>query len=154
MNAGGKGIIALVLVLVYATCTATTPPQLSQQQYEQKVQTLYAGIQSAFVATRGMEGRELAERIGVAQQALRNASRELLASRPPAGVESENQALAKAMAEYAEALAPAIKAAAARDREALARFQNVASLGPVREMAEAAEQMKYKGYDLGPIAKD
>lgn len=154
MNAGGNGIIALVLATAFAACTTTTPPRLSKPEYERKVQTLYSGIQAAFVATRGVEGRELAGRIAGAQKALRDASRELLATPPPAEVEGENHALAKAMNEYAEALDPAVKAAASGDREALARFGNVAALGPVREMAEAAEKMKYKGYDLGPIAKD
>ena len=154
MNAGGRGIITWILVTAFAACTATSPPPLSKAQYEQKVQTLYAAIQAAFAATRGAEGQALADRIGSAQKALRDASRELLATRPPVEVSEENQELARAIADYAEALEPAVKAAATGDREALARFGNVAALGPVREMAEAAEKMKYKGYDLGPIAKD
>jgi hypothetical protein len=36
----------------------------------------------------------------------------------------------------------------------MARFRDASAHPAVREMAEAAERMKEKGYDLGPIAKD
>ncbi len=74
--------------------------------------------------------------------------------KPPQEVEAENRALAAAMREYAEALDAAVRAASGGDDQTMARFRDASAHPAVREMAEAAERMKQKGYDLGPIAKD
>lgn len=150
----GSGALTLTLVAALASCPRVEAQRLSKPAYEQRVKTLYAGIQSAFQATRGASGQELVRKIALAQQALRRAADELAAVRPPADVEAENRALAEGMREYARALDPALQAAAADDRETMARFADSSASRGVRAMAEAAEKMKRKGYKLGPIAKD
>ena len=57
------------------------------------------------------------------------------------------------MREYAEALDAAVRAASGGDDSAMARFRDASAHPAVREMAEAVERMKQKGYDLGAIAK-
>lgn len=138
---------------------APAPPSaagaaLSKPAYEQKVQALYARVQAAFQATRGRSGAELADKIAGAQAALRLAADQLTAAEPPPDVVAENRALAEGMRGYARALERAAQAAGRDDRATLAGFADASAHAAVREMAEAAERMKYKGYKLGPIAKD
>lgn len=118
------------------------------------MQGLYAGVQSAFQQTRGTSGEPLAAKVRLAQQALRHAADDLSRARPPAEVEEDNRALADAMRAYAAALEPAVGAAARGDEQAMARFQDPSTDAAVRAMAAAAQRMKKKGYELGPIAKD
>ncbi|HEX9942203.1 MAG TPA: hypothetical protein VGG03_09325 [Thermoanaerobaculia bacterium] len=147
-------LVAAALASVAATCSRGEVPRLSQPEYEHQVKTLYAGIQSAFQGTRGVSGVELANKVALAQAALREAADALETTRPPLEVESDNRALAAAMREYADALDQARQAAATGDRAGLAPFENAAALKAVQDMAEAAERMKHKGYDLGPLTKD
>lgn len=146
--------VGLALLTAVASCPRGEATRLSKPEYERRVQTLYAGIQASFQATRDASGTALAEAIDRAQQALRGAADELEAARPPADVEAENHALAEGMREYARDLDPARRAAAAGDDETMARFADASTSPGVRAMAEAAEEMKRKGYELGPIAKD
>jgi hypothetical protein len=145
--------VGLVLALVPA-CAGGDDDRLSKQEYEQKVQAVYAEVQQTFRNTSDASGRELAGRIVLAQEALRHAADQLAAVKPPEEIEVHNADLVEGMREYADALDVAVQAASRNDREALARFGNVSTNPGVREMAEAAEEMKHKGYDLGPIAQE
>lgn len=111
-------------------------------------------MQAAFQKTRGVSPPELASPIAEARDALRTAAGALSAIRPPADVEADNAALAAAMRAYADELEAAVRAAAAGDREGMARFGDARTSPAVQAMAKAAERMKEKGYKLGPIAKD
>ncbi len=145
-------------VAALLTAPAASSPavevRLSKPAYELKVQTAYARVQAAFRATRGRSGAALAAEIAGAQRTLREAADELAAARPPSDVVEENRALAEAMRSYARALDDASRAAARGDHATLATFADASTNAAVRELAEAAEKMKYKGYRLGPIAKD
>jgi hypothetical protein len=146
-------VAALVLALATA-CAGEGEERLSKEAYEQKVQAVYADIQQAFRDTRGTSGQQLAGRIVLAQEALRHGADQLAAVKPPEEVEVHNADLVEGMREYADALDAAVQAASGNDRDVLARFRNVSTNPGVREMAEAAEEMKHKGYDLGPIADE
>jgi hypothetical protein len=146
--------VALVVALGVACSGGDDEDRLSKQAYERKVQTVYADVQQAFLNTRGASDQELAGRIALAQEALRHAADQLAAVNPPEEVEVHNADLVEGMREYADALDAAVQAASRGNREVLARFRNVAANPGVREMAEAAEEMKHKGYDLGPIAQE
>lgn len=146
--------VGLALLAALASCPRGEVTRLSKPEYERRVQTLYAGIQESFQATRDASGAALAAAIERAQQALRHAAEELEAARPPAEIEAENRELAEAMRQYASDLDPARRAAAAGDDETMARFADASTSPGVRAMAEAAEQMKRKGYELGPLGKD
>jgi hypothetical protein len=145
--------VTAALVTVAASSSGGEARRLSKPEYEQTVQTLYAGVRSAFQATRGVSGEELARKVARAQALLRKVADALEAIRAPLDVDADNRALAAAMRGYARALEQARRAAAADDRAGLSRFENAATLEPVRDMAEAAERMKHKGYDLGPLTK-
>ena len=151
-----RKLTAIVLALAaLAGCSGgDDEDRLSKPEYETKVRTVYAEIQAAFQGTRGAEGEELADRIVLAQESLRHAADELAAVSPPQEVEAHHADLFDGMREYADALDEAVRAASRNDADALQRFQNVGNDPGVREMAEAAEEMKLKGYDLGPIADE
>jgi hypothetical protein len=147
-------VFAALVVALATACAGEDEDRLSKQAYEQKVQTVYADVQKAFLDTRRTSGDELAGRIVLAQEALRHAADQLAAVKPPQEVEVHNADLVEGMREYADALDVAVQAASRNDKAALGRFRNVSRNPGVREMAEAAEEMKHKGYDLGPIAQE
>jgi hypothetical protein len=147
--------VVLTLAVALATgCAGEGEERLSKGAYERKVRAVYADIQEAFLETRGRSGQQLAGRIVLAQEALRHGADQLAAVKPPEEVEVHNADLVEGMREYADALDAAAQAASRNDRAVLARFRNVSANPGVREMAEAAEEMKHKGYDLGPIAQE
>jgi hypothetical protein len=147
-----RGLLLIATIVLLAGCGSGA--RLSKTQYEQKVRSVYEDVRQAFRETKVGES-QLAGRVGSAQTALRNAADELDSVRPPGGVEEPNHDLAEGMREYAEDLDALRTAAAAHDTKAIDRFnaqtpQNEA----VDRIAEAAEEIKTKGYDLGPIATD
>ena len=154
MSRTPRVVVAALALAFAAGCAGEDDDRLSKQAYEQKVQTVYADVQQAFRNTRGASGEELSGRIVLAQEALRHAADQLAAVKPPEEVEVHNADLVEGMREYADALDAAVRAASRNDRAALERFGNVSTNPGVREMAEAAEEMKHKGYDLGPIAEE
>jgi len=129
--------------------------RLGKTAYEQKVQSEYSNIQGAFESTRDTSGKVLATRITAAQSALREAAEALEAAEPPEQVEEENEELVEGMREYAEQLDELIEAAARGRQPAIDRFnEELVANEAVEQMAEAAEEMKFKGYDLGRIAEE
>lgn len=128
--------------------------RLSKHAYEQKIQTVYAGIKQAFAGSSTKVGslRELATRVQVAQKELRKAANELDDVTPPKDVEEQNETLAKAMRSYAADLDRLGSAAERGDAQAVERFnQSIPDNESVNEMSEAAEEMIVRGYDLGPF---
>jgi len=128
--------------------------RLSKTQYEQKVRSVYEDVRQAFRETKVGQA-QLAGRVGAAQSALRKAAHELDDAKPPGAVEEPNHDLAEGMREYAGDLDALRKAAAAHDTTAIARFNAQTSQNEaIDRIAEAAEEIRTKGYDLGPIATD
>lgn len=150
----GIGVVAVALMALAGGPGDRDEGRLSKQAYEQKVRGLYAGVQSAFRATHGVAGKELAGKIALAQKALRRAAGALLATRPPQDVEADNRSLAGAMRAYAVTLDTARQAAEQGSEQTLAAFQDASRNMAVRQMTEAAERMKRRGYDLGAIAEE
>lgn len=127
--------------------------RLSKAQYEQKVRTAYEHVRRAFRETKVGQA-QLAGRVAAAQQALRNAAHELDETKAPSAIEEPNHELAEGMREYAEDLDELLDAAKARNAEAVAAFNaRVPQNEAIERIAEAAEEIRNKGYDLGPIAK-
>lgn len=145
---------ATSLTLLFASCPPAEAPRLDKAAYERTVKAAYADVQAAFRATRGLAGPALAERIAGGQAALRRAADAITATKPPAEVEADNDALAAGMRRYAAALDTARDAARRQDAGALAAFRDASGQEGVREMKEAAERIKERGYDLGPIADE
>jgi thiamine biosynthesis lipoprotein ApbE len=145
--------LLLLPVLVFvAGCGSEA--RLSKAQYEKKVRTAYEHVRQAFRETKVSQAR-LAGRVAAAQQALRNAAHELDDANPPRQIEEPNHELAEGMREYAEDLDELLTAAKAHNAEAVAAFNaRVPENEAIEHIAEAAEEIRNKGYDLGPIAKD
>jgi hypothetical protein len=115
---------------------------------------VYGEVQRSFQATNVPLGR-LAPRVEDAQAQLRESADELDGIEPPKDVETENDHLVAGMRRYADDLDRLRNAAERGDQRTVADFnarlpQNEA----VEQMAEAAEAMKFKGYDLGQIAEE
>jgi hypothetical protein len=149
-----RSICAAAAALTLAGCGGGDD-RLSKSEYEEKVRAVYADVQEAFQATAVTRPTELAARIEDAQRELREAADELDEVEPPEDVEAENRQIVEGMRRYADSLDRLRNAAERGDTEviddATARIgQNEA----VEQIAESAERMKFKGYDLGPIAEE
>ena len=154
MSRSTKPLLALCAVLVLAGCS-TGEDRLTKSQYEQKVRSVYSGVQAAFESTRDADGSQLARRIEQARQELLSAAGELESVEPPAAVEEETEELVEGMREYAESLDGVRAAAERNDSVAIGQFNlGLDDNEAVEQMAEAAEEMKFKGYDLGRIAEE
>jgi gas vesicle protein len=149
----GAAVAALAAVLL-AGCSGEED-RLTKSQYEQKVRSVYSGVQAAFESTRDADGSQLARRIEQARQELLSAAGELESIEPPAAVEEETEELVEGMREYAESLEGVRAAAEREDVAAIDQFNlGLDDNEAVEQMAEAAEEMKFKGYDLGRIAQE
>jgi cytochrome oxidase Cu insertion factor (SCO1/SenC/PrrC family) len=147
-----RSFALIAAIVLLAGCGSQQ--RLSKTQYEQRVRSVYEDVRQAFRETKVGE-TQLAGRVGAAQSALRKAAQELDGVRPPSGVEEPNHDLAEAMREYAGDLDALGKAAAAHDTKAIARFNaQIPQNEAIDRIAEAAEEIRTKGYDLGPIATD
>jgi predicted nuclease with TOPRIM domain len=147
-----RTLLTLTVGFLVAGCGGED--RLTKQEYAQKVRAVYADVQKAFQATNVPQG-ELAARVEAAQDQLREAADELDDVVPPKEVETENAQLVDGMRRYADDLERLRNAAKNADQRTIDDFnarlpQNEA----VEQMAEAAERMKFKGYDLGQIAEE
>ena len=115
----------------------------------------YANVQEAFRNTNVQSTKLLATRVAEAQTELRRAAADLDKTKPPSDVEKENKQLLEGMRDYADDLDELRQAAERNDAAGVQKFnQAIAQNAAVRQMAEAAEEMKFEGYDLGPIAEE
>ncbi len=145
----------LILALTALVLSACGGERLSKGEYEQRVRETYAGVQQAFLATNVSSTALLAQRIGKAQEELRAAADRLDDTSPPQEVEKENGEIVAGLRAYADDLEVLKEAAQRGDRKAIARFNNGVRSNPaIARIAEAAEEMKEKRYDLGPIAEE
>lgn len=128
---------------------------LSKPEYEQKVRAEYANVQDAFRKTNVTSTKLLAARVGEAQRELRHAADVLDDAKPPGAVAKQNDQLVAGMRAYADDLEELRGAAERGDSAGVATFNQAIPQNPaVQQMAEAAEEMKFEGYDLGPISEE
>lgn len=148
--------LALIVLGVSLPAACTGDDRLSKREYEQKVRAEYAEVQKAFRATGAAFGRpDLAQRIRRAQDQLRKAADALDEAEPPKEVENENEEVVEGMREYADDLDELRHAAERGDLRAIEEFNDrISKNEAIEQIAEAAEEMKFKGYDLGAIAEE
>ena len=128
---------------------------LSKPEYEKKVRAKYANVQDAFRKTNVTSAGLLAARVAEAQSELRDAADELDDAKPPGSVARQNDRLVAGMRAYADDLEVLRVAAKRGDSVGVTRFnQSIPQNTSVLQIAEAAEEMKFEGYDLGPIAEE
>jgi hypothetical protein len=128
--------------------------RLTKDEYAARVRAVYADVQAAFRATNVLGG-ELAPRVEAAQEQLRESADELDGVEPPEDVETEHSQLIDGMRRYADDLDRLRNAAESGDQRTIEDFNaRIAQNEAVEQMAEAAERMKFKGYDLGQIAEE
>jgi hypothetical protein len=144
----------LILTAVLAVAGCGGDERLTKQEYAAKVRSVYGNVQKAFQATNVPEG-ELAPRVEAAQEQLRVSADELDDVEPPEDVEAEHSQLVDGMRRYADDLDRLRNAAERGDSRTIADFNSrIAQNEAVEQMAEAAERMKFKGYDLAQIAEE
>ncbi len=128
--------------------------RLSKEEYAAKVRGVYADLQQAFRATNVPLSR-LAPKVEAAQRQLRDSAEELDRVEPPEDVQTEHSQLVDGMRRYADDLDRLRNAAIERDVRTVEDFNaRIGQNEAVEQMAEAAERMKFKGYDLGQIAEE
>jgi hypothetical protein len=128
---------------------------LSKPEYEKKVQAEYANVQDAFRKTNVTSTKLLAARVAEAQRELRHAADVLDDAKPPGGVAKQNDQIVAGMRAYADDLEELRGAAERGDSAGVARFNESIPQNPaVQQIAEAAEEMKFEGYDLGRISEE
>jgi hypothetical protein len=130
--------------------------RLSKTEYENKLKSEYGDVQEAFLATGSSIGRpELAEKIEQAQGQLRDTADALEDVEPPEEVEEENEEIVEGLREYAEDLDELKDAAEKNDLQAIEAFtERIPENEAIERIAEAAEEMKHKAYDVGPIGEE
>jgi hypothetical protein len=146
----------LVLAVVLLAGCGESADRLSKHEYEQKLRSEYAGVQQAFLATGSSFGRsDLPEKIGAAQETLRDAAEELEHVEPPKEIEEQNEEIAQGLRDYAEDLDELKEAAVRDDLQAIEAFtERIPTNEAIERIAEAAEEMKHKGYDVGRIGEE
>ena len=119
------------------------------------MRSVYGEVQEAFAQTNVPTLDELAQRVEAAQDELREAADELEGVTPPDEAEAANAQIAEGFRLYAEELDRLRQAAERGDQRTIDDFNTqIADRQSVRQIMEAAEAMKFKGYDLGPIAEE
>lgn len=131
--------------------------RLTRSQYEQKVQAIYTDVRQAFsgTSTNVHSLAALAPRVRVAQRELRKAAEQLSKLKPPEEVEEQNNELAEGLKAYSDDLDRLREAALAGDAKRVRAYEeSIAENESVKRVEEAAEKMKAKGYNLGPLTND
>jgi hypothetical protein len=143
-------VVAAAALIAVAGCGSEH--RLSKAEYEQTVRSAYGPVQAAFLETRvGL--RSLPERVAAAQDRLRQAADRLEQAKPPEEVERENEEIVEGLRKYIHDLDELAAAARHGDAAAIEDFTaRIPANEAVSQIAEAAEEMKFKGYDLGRIA--
>jgi uncharacterized lipoprotein len=155
MRRPARAGLLLLLALAAVAAGCESEKRLSKSDYERVVSEAYAPVQAAFEATRGSTTIELAGKVRAAQAELRGAAERLEEIEPPEEVEEQNEELVEGMRAYADDLGGLLAALRNGDAEAVGEFnREIGENKAVEQMAEAAEEMKFKGYNLGRIAEE
>ena len=130
---------------------------LSQRAYEQQMLSIYGNVRNAFAGTTTNIAtmHDLSRRVQTAQTELRNAAKQMHALRPPADVATQTHGIAVWLDVYADDLDQLRNAADAGDAARVRAFEDgLPQNESIEHIAEAAEQIHGKGYNLGVLSGD
>jgi hypothetical protein len=148
-------VLVPLVALAFAVVGCGGDGQLSKEEYEETMRSVYAEVQEAFAQTNVSDLDELSGRVEAAQEELREAAGELEDLEPPEDAQAANAQIAEGFRLYADELDRLRNAAERGDQRTIDDFNaHVAERESVRQIAEAAESMRFKGYDLGPIGEE
>lgn len=145
------GVTALV-----AAPRVLAPDPLAKPAYEERVRAAYVPIQQAFAATDVRNPALLPGRLDAAVVELRTSAATLGLTQPPAEVAHLHASLVRGMGTLADELERvATDSRRLGTRTAVTAYNEAIATDPaVVAIAEAAETMKFMGYDLGRIAEE
>jgi soluble cytochrome b562 len=153
--------ISLVPVLlaaaVFIVGRGGSEHSLSQRAYEQQMLSIYGNVRDAFAGTTSniTSMRQLAQRVQRAQTALRDASKQMNALRSPRDVAIQTHGIAAGLDSYATDLDQLRQAADTGDAAKVRTLQStISSSDSVERIAQAAEEIHAKGYNLGVLSGD
>jgi len=131
--------------------------RLSKPQYEQRVTAMYEDVRTAFqgTTTNVPSLQALAPRVSAAQRELRKVSSELSKLEAPKEAEEPNDAIAEGLDAYADDLERLRHAALDGNAKRVRAFEaGIDENEHVKQIEEAAEELKSKGYNLGALTND
>lgn len=141
---------------VLAAPSLLEPDRLSKPEYEQRVRDAYTPVQRAFAATAVARPELVPARLDAALVQLRVSAYELARTPPPVEVAHLHETLVDGMRSLADELEEV--STVTRRSGSLAAItaynDEIATDPAVVAIAEAAETMKFMGYDLGRIAEE
>ena len=145
-------LLAGAVAAALAGCGGTG--RLTKKEYERQVQAVYADVQQAFRAT-DVPRSELSPRLASAQRQLDEAAARLLELKAPQEVVAQTAAIATGLQRYAADLAALRHDLASGRPGAVDRFNaSLRKNEAIEQISEAAEELKFSGYDLGDLAED
>jgi len=150
-------LLAVSLGTIACAAGCGTAHRLTKPQYEQRVTALYEDVRTAFqgTTTNVPSLQALAPRVSVAQRELRKVSSELSKLKAPKEAEEPNDAIAEGLDAYADDLERLRHAAIAGDAKQVHAFEaGIGENEAVKQIEEAAEELKSKGYNLGALTND
>lgn len=130
---------------------------LSQRSYEQQMLSIYGNVRNAFAGTTTniASMRDLSKRVQTAQTELRDAAGQMNALRSPPDVAVQTQGIAVGLDSYARDLDQLRQAADANDAAKVRAFEaSIPANESIGRIAEAADQIHGKGYNLGVLSGD
>lgn len=155
MTAGRSLLLAFSTLALFLLAGCGGDGRLSKAEYEETVRSAYAEVQRAFRETNVASTKDLAVRVEAAQEQLRETASTLENVESPTEVEAENRQIVEGMRAYAEDLDRLRNAAERGDTKTIEDINaRITQNESVEQIASAAESMKFKGYDLGPIAEE
>jgi hypothetical protein len=130
---------------------------LTQRAYERQMLSIYGNVRTAFAGTTTniASMRALSQRVQRAQAELRDAANQMNALHSPSDVAMQTHAIAVGLDSYAGDLDQLRQAADAGDAAKVHAFETaIPANESIEQMAEAAEQIHGKGYNLGVLSGD
>jgi len=148
-------VLAAAVVVIAGRGGSGQP--LSQRAYERQMLSIYGNVRTAFAGTTTNIAslHELSQRVQTAQAELRDAAKQMNALHAPPDVAMQTHAIAVGLDSYAGDLDQLRQAADTAAPAKVRAFEaGIPANESIERVAEAAEQIHGKGYNLGVLSGD
>jgi hypothetical protein len=152
-KAGTRALAAAAAVVVALAAGCGGSSRLSKADYEQKMRAEGQALQTSVrgLAAASTDLTTLAAKVGTIQKAFDKAAKDIDSLDPPKNAEADTQKIADALHQFSGLLADIKLAAEKKETTRVQQlFVRVQSIG--REAAQASNDLKHKGYDIGAFS--